>query len=27
RDWNRTGTVPDFVKLLLGAGDFINLGD
>lgn len=27
RDWNRTDTVPDFVKLLLGAGDFINLGD
>ena len=26
RDWNRTETVPDFVKLLLEAGDFINLG-
>ncbi|MCI1986868.1 MAG: hydrolase [Lactobacillus sp.] len=26
RDWNRTDTVPDFVKLLLEAGDFINLG-
>jgi len=27
RDWNRTDTVPDFVKILLEAGDFINLGD
>jgi len=26
RDWNRTATVPDFVKILLEAGDFINLG-
>ncbi|MFD1484477.1 hydrolase [Lacticaseibacillus baoqingensis] len=26
RDWNRTDTVPDFVNLLLQAGDFINLG-
>ncbi|MFD1431352.1 hydrolase [Lacticaseibacillus yichunensis] len=25
RDWNRTATVPDFVQLLLGAGDFISL--
>lgn len=25
RDWNRTDTVPDFVNLLLGAGDFISL--
>lgn len=26
RDWNRTETVPDFVKLMLESGDFINLG-
>ncbi|ARY92850.1 MULTISPECIES: hydrolase [Lacticaseibacillus] len=26
RDWNRTDTVPDFVKILLENGDFINLG-
>ncbi|WP_424321196.1 hydrolase [Lacticaseibacillus chiayiensis] len=26
RDWNRTNTVPDFVKILLENGDFINLG-
>ncbi|MCI1891415.1 MAG: hydrolase [Schleiferilactobacillus harbinensis] len=25
RDWNRTETVPEFVKILLDAGDFINL--
>lgn len=25
RDWNRTEFVPDFVRLLLGAGDFIDL--
>ncbi|WP_040535711.1 hydrolase [Schleiferilactobacillus shenzhenensis] len=25
RDWNRTDTVPGFVKILLDAGDFINL--
>lgn len=25
RDWNRTETVPDFVQLLLGAGDFLQL--
>ena len=26
RDWNRTDTVPDFVKILLENGDFIHLG-
>ncbi|KMO49936.1 amidase, partial [Lacticaseibacillus rhamnosus] len=26
RDWNRTETVPHFVKLMLESGDFINLG-
>lgn len=25
RDWNRSDTVPEFVKILLDAGDFINL--
>jgi hypothetical protein len=25
RDWNRGETVPGFVKILLDAGDFINL--